>query len=63
MHYRDDQTSVDDELREFGGTTVRVAPVPHKEFGEMAELSDGEVGCEGGLFSFLADDSDAWWSH
>ena len=58
MHHRDDQTTVDDELGEFGRTTVRVAAVPHEEFGEMAELSDGEVSGERGLFSFLAYNSD-----
>lgn len=59
MHHRDDEPSVDDELGKFGGTAVRVAAMPHEKFGEMAELSDGEVGREGCLFSFFAHNSDA----
>ena len=31
---------MDDELGEFGGTTVRIAAVPEEEFGQEAELSD-----------------------
>lgn len=58
LHHRDDQAAVDDELGEFGGAAVRVAAVPHEEFGEVAELGDGEVGGEGGLFAFFAHDSD-----
>ena len=51
---------MDDKLGEFGRTAVRVATVPHEELGEMAELSDGEVSRERGLFPFLAHNSDAY---
>ena len=60
LHDRDDETAVDDELRELGRAAVRVASVPKQEFGEVAELDDGKVGGERGLFAFFAYDADAW---
>ena len=60
MHDRDDETAVDDELCELGRAAVRVASVPKQEFGEVAELDDGKVGGERGLFAFFAYDADAW---
>ena len=37
---RDDQAAVDDKLRELGRPLVRVATVPHEQFGQVAELVD-----------------------
>ena len=33
--------------------------MPQEEFREEAELRNGKVRCEGGLFAFFADDADA----
>lgn len=46
MHHRDDEPSMDHELSEFGGSFVGVSTVPDEEFGDEAELGDGEVGGE-----------------
>lgn len=51
---------MNDELREFGGTPVGVAAVPEEELCEVGELGEGEVGGEGGLFAFFADEAYAW---
>jgi hypothetical protein len=50
---------VDDELGEFRRALVRVTTVPEEEFGQVGELVDGEIGSEGGLTAFFADDTDA----
>ena len=55
----DDETSMDDELGQLGTSLVAVPTVPDQKFGQMAELLDGEVGCEAGLMALLADDADA----
>ena len=36
---------MDDELGKFDGTTVRIATVPEKKFGQEVELSDWEISC------------------
>jgi len=56
----DDEAAVDDELGEFGGPLVRVAAMPDKEFDQVAELLNAEVGGERGLAAFFADDADAY---
>lgn len=55
----DDETTVHDELGEFGGSFVGVAAVPDEEFGEMVELCDAKVGCQGGLTTLLTDNADS----
>ena len=50
---------MNDELSEFGGAPVGVAAVPKEELREVAELRDGEIGGEGGLFAFLSYNTDA----
>jgi len=37
---RDDQTSMNNELREFGTTLVAVTTMPNQQLREMAELFD-----------------------
>ena len=49
---------MDDELRQFSRASVRVASVPEKQLGQVAELRHGKVGCEGRLLALFADDSD-----
>lgn len=56
---RDDETAMDDKLRELGTPLVRVAPVPDQQLREIAELVDREIGGERGLTTLLADDADA----
>lgn len=51
---------MDDELRQLGGALVRVSTVPEEELGEVRKLVDGEVGRQGGLLAFLANDADAY---
>ena len=51
---------MNNELRELRAAAVRVAAVPEQELREEAELRDGKVGGERGLFAFLAYDADAW---
>jgi len=60
LHDRDDQPPVDDELSQFGRTPVRVSTVPHEQFGQMAELDDGEVRGERSLFALFSDDTDTY---
>lgn len=47
---------MNDELRELGRTLVGISTMPKKEFCEVTELIDGEIGCKRGLFAFLPDD-------
>ncbi|KAI7506240.1 hypothetical protein KC367_g2 [Hortaea werneckii] len=54
-----DEAAVHDEEGEFGGAFVGVAAVPDKEFGDVRELGEGEVGGEGGLSALFADDAEA----
>ena len=55
----ENEAAVDDELGEFGRALVGVAAVPDEEFGDVVEVCEGEVGGEGGLAAFFADDADA----
>lgn len=55
----DDEAAVHDELGELRGPLVAVAAVPDEELGQVVEGGDAEVGGEGGLAAFLADDADA----
>ena len=55
----DDEAAVDDELGELGAAGVGVAAVPDEEFGQVVEGGQGEVGGEGGLPAFFAEDADA----
>lgn len=47
------------ELGQLRRALVRVATVPQQELGEKAELVDGKVGSQRGLFALLADDPDS----
>ena len=50
---------MDDELGQLGAALVRVATVPHEQFGQVVEMRNAEVGGEGGLAALFADDADA----
>jgi hypothetical protein len=58
LHDGNNESAVDDELRQFGRASVRVAPVPEKQLGQVAELHHGKVGREGRLLALFADDAD-----
>ncbi len=55
----DDEAAVHDELGELRRPLVAVAAVPDEELRQVVEGGDAEVGGEGGLAAFLADDADA----
>ena len=57
MDEGDDHASVHDELTESGGTLIGQSTVPDDKLLDITEPVDREVGCEGGLLTFLADDT------
>ena len=59
MHGRDDEASVNDELRQRRRSLVAVSSVHHQEAPKVAELSDGEVCCERRLSTFLPNNPHA----
>lgn len=56
----DDEAAVDDELGQLGGPLVRVPAMPDEQLREMVEAGYGEVGGEGSLTAFLANDADTY---
>ena len=59
LAHGNDQATVNDELGELRAALVAVPAVPHEQLCQVVELLDGEIGCETGLATFLADDADA----
>ena len=58
LHDGNDESAVDDELRQFSRASIRVASVPEKQLGQVAELRYGKVGREGRLLALFANDAD-----
>jgi len=48
---------VNNKLRQLGRAPVRVAAVPEKKFGQVAELRHGKIRREGGLLALFSDDA------
>lgn len=63
MDDTDNETSMNDELSEFGTALVRVATVPDEKFRQVAELVDGKVGRERSLSTLFPDDTDTCIDH
>ena len=53
----DDESSMDNELRQLRRTLVRVSAVPNEQLRKVAELGDREIGSERRLPSLLSDDA------
>jgi hypothetical protein len=57
LAHADDQSTVNDELCQFGGSLVAVTAMPDEEFRDVAELRDAEIGRQRCLSAFFAHDT------